>query len=168
MPKRRHDGSYRRPTDDPDILRARAEHDAGRPRHYVACAWYPWGSTKASLLAVGGKIVLFDTKQIAREFLPILGQGRVGSWSADGETLSFTPLDPRGMNQCILVTDYDPYNLPAQMPGGILSETRLKEWRSHIMFSHAFLDCGQHETVNGKTINPLIHVGEHAPASPLF
>lgn len=150
---------------DPDILRARAEAAAGPPRDYVAVGWYPWGKTSASLLAVGGKIVLFDTKQIAREFLPILGQGRIPSWSADGETLSFTPIDPRGMNKMVLVTEYNPYDLPAQMPDGIRSETHGKEWRNHIMFSHAFLDCGQHLVKDGQVINPLIHEELQTPGT---
>lgn len=143
---------------DPELIRARGEAEAGRPRGYVAVGWQPWGKSATSLLAVGGKIVLFDTKEIARNFLPYLGQGRFESWTPDGETLTFTPMVENGINKCTLVTDYDPYNLPAQMPGGIRSETRLKEWRSHIMFSHAFLDCGQHETKDGVRVNPLLSV----------
>ncbi|WP_395089299.1 hypothetical protein [Armatimonas sp.] len=158
------------PTRDPDVLRARAENEAGPPQGYVAVAWYPWGKTSASLLAVSGKIVLFDTKQIAREFLPILGQGRASSWSADGETLVFTPVDPKGINRCALVTQYDPYDLPAQMPNAIRSETRLMPWRSHIMFTHAFLDCGQHEMKDGKVTNPLLpeHLQTPGEAPPAY
>lgn len=141
---------------DTELRRAHEEAQAGRPSGYVAAAWYPWGKSTASLLAVGGKIVLFDTKEIARNFLPILGEGRFASWSEDGETLVFTPFLPEKMNKVVLITDYDPYNLPAQMPGGIRSETKLMGWKSHIMFAHAFLDCGQHEIRDGKVFNTLV------------
>lgn len=155
----------KRETRDPDVLRARAEAEAGRPRNYVAVGWYPWGKNTCSLLSVGGKVVLFDTMQIAREFLPILGQGRMSHWSPDGETLVFTPVDPSGMNKVVLVRDYDPYNLPAQMPNGIRSETKSMQWRNHIMFTHAFLDCGQHVIKDGQVFNTLIDERHQTPGS---
>lgn len=155
----------KRITTDPDVLRARAEAEAGAPRNYVAAAWQPWGKTTMSLLSVGGKIVLFDTMQIAREFLPILGQGRMSHWSPDGETLVFTPVDPNSMNKVVLIRDYDPYNLPAQMPHGIRSETKSMQWRSHIMFTHAFLDVGQHVVKDGQVINTLIDERHQTPGT---
>jgi hypothetical protein len=110
---------------------------------YCAVAWYRWGSTEASILASNQRIILFDTLVIAQQFLPQLGQGRIPTWSKDGESICFTPVEKQGVNRATILTGYDPYNLPANMPDGILSEARGIEWKHHVMWSHVFFDCGQ-------------------------
>ncbi|MBC8138138.1 MAG: hypothetical protein H8F28_19840 [Fibrella sp.] len=116
------------------------------PFGYCIVATYVAGSNAARPLASGGKIVLFDTVAIAQQFIPLLGQGRTPSWSEDGETISFVELDMGGISRAVIVTDYDPYDVPVDFPGGIRSESRSREWKNHIMWSHAFYDCGQSET----------------------
>jgi hypothetical protein len=120
----------------PEILRGKGES------RYCAVAVYPTGSRSAQILSVGGRVVLFDTLEIARNFLPQLGTGRHTLWSGDGETAFWPELDAQGISRADVVTGYDPYQLPGGMPRGIASETRGREWRCHVMWSHVFTDCG--------------------------
>lgn len=127
------------------------------PGTYVVIGLYPSGaahsagpvdpaeaaSSGARLMAVDGKIVLFDTVEIAQQWIPQLGMGRQTHFSRDGETAYWTPMDPNGINRAVLLTGYNPHSLPPNMPGGILSETLGREWRHHVMWSAAFYDVGQ-------------------------
>ena len=110
---------------------------------YVAVGITVFGKTDVSLLSANGQIVLFDTVAIAQQFLPLLGTGRSPVWSAGGEEVTFLPLQPNTISRAVILTGYDPYHLPAGMPLGVRSETAGKAWKSHIMWSHAFTDCGQ-------------------------
>lgn len=124
---------------------------------YCALAIYVAGNDDPTLLSVNLKVVLFDTKVIAQQFMPLLGNGRIPRWSMDGETITFLEFDPTGFNRACIITAYDPYNLPAGMPEGISSETAGLEWHSHIMWSHVWFDCGQWERrANGKMFNTAI------------
>jgi hypothetical protein len=107
---------------------------------YVALMWYPPAGGNPRILAANGKVVLFETAVMARQFMPQLGGGRIPSWSADGETVCFTPIDPKGINRLALVTNYTPHNLPVGAP--VKSEVKGKEWKNHIMWFHAFYDTG--------------------------
>lgn len=105
---------------------------------YAAIGIYPPGDSKPSLLSKHNKVIVFDTPQMAKEFLPILGDGRLEHWSPDGESVSFTPILPNGVNRAVILTDYDVYNLPPGTP--VRSESRLLEWRHHIHWGQALLE----------------------------
>jgi len=107
---------------------------------YIALMWYPPMGCAPRLLAADGKVVLFETAVMARQFMPQLGGGRIPTWSNDGETLCFTPIDPKGINRVALVTGYTPHNLPVGAP--VKSEVKGKEWKNHVMWFHAFYDTG--------------------------
>jgi len=108
---------------------------------YAAVGIYRSGQARPSLLSANGKVIVFDTPQMARHVLPLLGGGRIAAWDADKETVCFTPIDPQGVNRACILTGYDPYHLPAGLP--LRSETRLRAWRNHVMWQHVFADCGQ-------------------------
>lgn len=119
-------------------------------RQYCAIGVWIFGRDNPALLraegepGVPGKVVIFDTLAMAQEFLPQLGMGRLATWSADRETVAFTPLstEPGTFNRACVITKYDPYHLPSGMPPDLLSETLGKEWKRHIMWSAAFFDVG--------------------------
>ena len=107
---------------------------------FAAIGIYRAGSSRPSLMSVGGKIVVFDHAVQARQYAPLLGGGRVTRWQ-DAETAYWLPLDVNGVNRVCIVTDYDPYSLPPGLP--VLSETHGREWRGHVHAAHVFHDCGQ-------------------------
>ena len=110
---------------------------------YAALGIYKAGQNKPSLLSVNGRVVVFDTPEMAKNVVPVLGEDRPCTFSADGESAYFLPLDPNGVNRVVVLTDYDPYNLPSGLP--MRSETRLTEWKGHVMWHLVFADCGQFE-----------------------
>lgn len=112
-----------------------------KPTGYAVVGIYPLGGGKPQLMTSHGKIVLFDTREIAQGVIPLLGAGRRYTWSADGDTITFLEVDPAGVNRAVILTEYDPYDLPPGMP--VPSETRLMDWRNHVMWSYVFTDCGQ-------------------------
>lgn len=115
------------------------------PDGYVVIGTYSLGADNARLLSANGLIVLFETVAMAQQFAPLLGCGRETTFAAGGEKISWSPLDPRGINRAVIITDYDPYNLPANFSvSGVKSETKTREWKHHVMWFHAFFDCGQH------------------------
>lgn len=134
------------------------KNEIGPPDGYIAIGVYKAGSDSASLLAASNRqIILFDTKLIAQQFLPLLGLGRSYIWGADGESIFFLPIDPTGVNHYDILTGYDPYNLPPGMPDGIRSETKGREWKHHIHWAHVFTDCGQYvRQPDGTLINTAI------------
>ncbi len=117
----------------------------GKPEHYVVIAVYVSGSDKCAILNsfIDGvhKIFLFDTVHDARDFLPLLGDGRVTNWGADGESACWFPLSPTGYNRAVILTGYDPYNAPSHIKG-IRSEAKSMSWKHHVMWS-AMFDMGQ-------------------------
>jgi len=133
---------------------------------YCAVGIYLVGESNPIVMMTNRKVVLFDTKVIAQQFMPQLGDGRFTNWSPDGEYLFFHPLVTEGFNKICVITDWDPYRLPAGMPDHIRSETPGREWRHHIMWSHAFTDCGPGHWVpgpNGVPVNTAL--GEYQPAA---
>ena len=91
------------------------------PPAYAAIGIYQSGQTKPSLMSVQGKIVVFDHAAQARDYVPLLGGGRVTRWSG-GETAYWLPMEPTGVNRACILTEYDPYCLPPGMP--VSSETQ--------------------------------------------
>jgi hypothetical protein len=133
---------------------------------YCAVGLYLVGENNPIVMMTNGKVVLFDTKVIAQQFMPQLGAGRLADWSADGEYLFFHPLKAQGFNKACVITAWDPYNLPAGMPDHIRSETPGREWRCHIMWSHAFTDCGPgHWVQNSDGVLVNTALGEYQPAA---
>lgn len=89
------------------------------------------------LLAVEGRMVVFDTLEIARQTLPRLGGGRPEIWDAAKETVSFLPIAPTGFNRLAIITGYDPYDVPTGLRSkGILSEAHGRDWRRHVYWRH--------------------------------
>ena len=88
-------------------------------------------------LAVDGRMVVFDTAEIARQTLPRLGAGRAESWDAARETVSFAPPLVTGFNRLAIFTGYDPYDVPNGFRSkGIRSEARGLDWRWHVYWRH--------------------------------
>lgn len=108
---------------------------------YAAIGIYAPGADRPALMSANGRVILFDTPAVARSFLPALGGGRRDLWAADGETVCFAPLDPRGVNRACVLTGYDPYNLPPGLP--VRSEVRSREWRGHVHYAAWWRDAGQ-------------------------
>lgn len=112
---------------------------------YAAIGIYLAGKDRPTLMTANGKVILFDTPGVAKDFLPIVGGGRLPSLSADGEEVCFLPIDPDGVNRACVLTGYDPYNLPPGLP--IRSETRGLDWRSHIHWAAWWRDPAQRRPV---------------------
>lgn len=110
------------------------------PPSYAAIGIYQSGQTKPSLMSVQGKIVVFDHVAQARDYVPLLGGGRVTRWEG-GETAYWLPMELTGVNRACILTEYDPYCLPPGLP--VSSETHGREWRGHVHAAYVFHDCGQ-------------------------
>ena len=93
------------------------------------------------LLATNGRVWVFDTANVARNFLPLLGNGRAVHWSKDGERCTFSPAILGEVNRCCILTGYDPYHLPAGMP--VQGETRGLDWKHHIHYTYGVVNAGQ-------------------------
>ena len=101
---------------------------------YAAIAVYHAADSNASLLCDSEqKVIIFDHAEMAKDFLPILGNGRISTWTTDGEGICFTPIDPEGINRAVVLTPYDIYNLPPGCP--VLSETRSIAWKNHVIWT---------------------------------
>ena len=89
-------------------------------------------------LAVDGRMVIFDTAEIARQTLPRLGAGRAESWDAAQEVVSFSPHHKSvGFNRLAIFTGYDPYDVPGGFRSkGIRSEAHGLNWRWHVYWRH--------------------------------
>jgi hypothetical protein len=107
---------------------ALAVHWADRPDH-------------PEFLAVEGRLLLFDTLEIARQTVPRFGSGRQEVWDAAREVIQFLPaaLPHSGaFNRISLYPGYDPYDVPNGFRAkGVYSEGRGRDWRSHIYWRHA-------------------------------
>jgi hypothetical protein len=106
-----------------------------------ACAGIRWHDREGALqpLAVDGRLVLFDTATVCRSFIPRLGPGRFPMWTPDRETLFFSPIDTEGFNAVVILTGYDPYDVPAGFRRmGIWSEGKGRDWRYHCQYGHVY------------------------------
>jgi hypothetical protein len=105
---------------------------ANIPVYSVIGVWFQ-GEEHATLLAMDDKILVFDTPQMARDYLPRLGSGRRTLW--DGEdNVCWAELTPDGINRAVVLWDYDPYDAPYGR-----SESRLHEWQHHVIWTVAVL-----------------------------
>ncbi len=96
---------------------------------YAVIGIFKSGNDKPSLMSYEGRVIVFDHPQQARDYLPLLGNGRITQW-ADCDTVSWMPLDPDGVNRAVIITEYDVYNLP---PGHIVrSEVKSMAWVRHM------------------------------------
>ncbi|HZO90530.1 MAG TPA: hypothetical protein VFB38_19540 [Chthonomonadaceae bacterium] len=81
------------------------------------------------LMSSGGRVIVFDTAQMAWEWLPLLGQGRL--YRADRRTLSlwFLEVSSALPNRARVVCPYRP--------------EEAQPWRRHLIWSEWWSDCGQ-------------------------
>lgn len=82
------------------------------------------------------RVIVFDTVAQAQQYLPRLGNGRPTRWRGPEEAFWIPGTAEEftlGVNRAVIVTEYDPYNIPAGLP--ILSEVRSREWRHHVHVS---------------------------------
>jgi hypothetical protein len=87
-----------------------------------------------SLLSSNGKVIVFDTPDVARDVLGYLSEGRMCFWDSNREKLRFSPHIIGGVNEVALITNYDPYDAPEGK-----SESRIHEWRHHVIWSRVFI-----------------------------
>lgn len=91
---------------------------------------------KTSPYAYERRLVLFDNAYTARNAVALLGGGRNSMWTPNGETITFSPIDPEGFNQIDILTPYDPYDVPNGFRHfGIYSEAHGRDWRHHVLWS---------------------------------
>jgi hypothetical protein len=101
---------------------------------YAVIAVYHAGEDNASVLCdYADKIIVFDHVESARQFLPLLSNGRIVSWGADNESACFLPINENGVNRAVIISPYDVYNLPPNAPA--LSETRSMGWKNHVIWT---------------------------------
>lgn len=105
---------------------------------YAVIGIYPPGQDTPSLLAKNGQVLIFDTPAMARQFAPLLGEGRLEFWSDDREEVFFSPVLPNGVNRAVILTGYDVYNLPPGLP--VRSEARGRDWKHHIHWGQAYFE----------------------------
>ena len=91
-----------------------------------------------SLLSSDGRIILFDTLEVAKNVLPYLSEGRDTRFLGDDRLLFVPPLFDR-INELMIISPYDPYDVPNN-EAGVRSETRFSDWRNHIMWSYVILN----------------------------
>jgi hypothetical protein len=84
------------------------------------------------LLAVEGKIVVFDTLTNARDSAERLAAGREYFWTGNNEVIYYSPLSLNGCNKISVWRNYDPFDTPVGMARlGIRSEAEGRDWKFH-------------------------------------
>jgi hypothetical protein len=132
-------------------------NESAKPQGYCALFLDNHTTGKKKIFNLYGKIVLFDTVEVARDWCDTLfSDGRVMYASPDGETITFHPVQLGGINSVTIGTKYDPYNLPAGFP--VRSEAVRIGWRRHILCWNAFVDHGQFKMVEGVKVNTMLDV----------
>lgn len=102
---------------------------------YAAIAVYHFGEDTPKLLSVKNRVVIFDTAEIARNWIPKLGKGRPTHW-LDADVVWWHIEPGEEINRAFICTDYDVYNVPPNHP--VPSETRQMDWKHHIIWNEAF------------------------------
>ena len=96
---------------------------------------YP-GKDSVQLIAVEGMVPIWDNLITAQSFAEYMGHGRVGKWSIDKETYTFMDVVPEGYSSVVVVTNYDPYNVPT---GWVVpSEVKLTDWKHHVHYTNVY------------------------------
>lgn len=102
---------------------------------YAAIAVYPPACDTPQLLQdANRKVLIFDNAETARNFAPLLGNGRLVC-SDGADDFFFTPVSETHSNHLVILTDYDVYNVPAGHP--VPSEAKSLAWKHHIIWSEA-------------------------------
>ena len=111
-------------------------------RYCVIAMHYAGSEDKPEFLTVDGRIVIFDTLIQAQNFVPRMGAGRSDFWSADKETIYFSPTVLRGYNSVSIWTGYDPYDVNTGFmrlgDRSIRSESKYQDWKYHIHVHEVF------------------------------
>ena len=97
---------------------------------YAVIGIYKPGKRGPQVMSHNNKIIVFDTPDVARQFIPLLGAGRMASWGLE-DHIYWHPIDPDGINHACVLTDYDVYNLPPPF----ISESLYLSWKHHIIWS---------------------------------
>lgn len=116
---------------------------------YAVIAVYKPGNSDPSILSASGKILIFDTPTVAKQFIGQLGNGRIAHYSVDEETVTWSPILRNEPNKAVVLTGYDPYDTP---PGAIRSEVRLMPWKRHAIWTDALVNRGQIVTCSDGTM----------------
>ena len=78
-------------------------------------------SGKWELMSAGGRVIVFDTAEIAWNWLPLLGGGRLHSSDARRRSIAFLEISSCVPNRARVVSPYDP--------------GEKAPWRRHIIWS---------------------------------
>jgi hypothetical protein len=102
-----------------------------------------------SLIAVGGRVVVWESKTHAEDFMfALAGSERSVIADARQERFKFRPKLPNKPTAAVIITDYDPYHAPSP----IMSETHGFGWKHHVLHWLVFTDCGQFSTASDGSI----------------
>lgn len=122
------------------------------PPFAIICI-YPPGQSDPTPITVNGKLVIFDHAEQARNYIYLFGNSRETVFDTL-DSVHWTPLKFDQPNRALIVTEYDPYNAPANWDATkhdgtkyrIRSETHGMEWKHHIHAAYVFEECGQVDT----------------------
>src|SRR2546421_5202166 len=89
-------------------------------RDYAAVAVFSPRSGRWELMSDGGRVIVFDTAEVAWNWLPLLGSGRPYSADARSLSLCFLELSSTAPNCARVVMPYDP--------------GEKAPWRRHVMW----------------------------------
>ena len=104
-------------------------------RRYVILALKDTQADRYTPFRVNERCVVFDTKEMAKWFAPMLGGGRSYVWNEACDKLMFTTLDMNTYNEIGIVEPYYPYDTPAGVP--IRSESLHRDWKHHMHWYEA-------------------------------
>lgn len=125
-------------------------------RGYAVVGVY-WAHSPDScrILSVDGKIVIFDTPEMASDFLERLSGGRNTFYNSDREIAVYSPINPNGYNRASVLTGYDPYDVPYNVKNavGVNSEAKNLDWRWHIHWSNVVKALRKFADKNGVISN---------------
>ncbi|MCW3053300.1 MAG: hypothetical protein JWN14_2470 [Chthonomonadales bacterium] len=114
---------------------------ASLSRYCIVGLFYADSGDKPDFLSFEGKLVTFDTLEIAQDFLPMMGGGRPCAEDVSRETFSFSPISRRSFNRAVIYTGYDPYDVPGGFrTKGVYSEAHNRDWRWHVYWGHVRLE----------------------------
>jgi hypothetical protein len=102
---------------------SRPDYAAVAVVHPVSGAW--------ELMSSGGRVIVFDTAQMAWEWLPLLGQGRVALLHERERSVTFSEVSRFLPNRARVVCPYTPGEPPP--------------WKRHLIWSEWWTDCEPEE-----------------------